>query len=216
LAWASIVWMIARPILLGSLHLDVSFIFMFWAAAALKRRSPTARIWVLVVAGLTLAVAVLVLLWAVLFGTAGMAVTFGAQRIKSPPLWQVLAVVVALLVVVGVPFGVLLSERARRQFVAQPAVPARPLNVGPLSDGGSSTWMFEVYYLPPTDPAREARIVDLVTQSGGRLAYEEAPELDGNHNVCLTCEFDCLANARRAAGQLRSIGENVEGPSQYA
>jgi hypothetical protein len=29
LAWASIVWMIARPIFRGSLHLDLSFIFMF-------------------------------------------------------------------------------------------------------------------------------------------------------------------------------------------
>jgi hypothetical protein len=50
LAWVSIASMIAGPIFFDSLYIDVSPFFLFWAASALKRRSPTARKWVLAVA----------------------------------------------------------------------------------------------------------------------------------------------------------------------
>ena len=82
--------------------------------------------------------------------------------------------------------------------------------------GASLTWMFEVYYLPPTDPSREARIAEIVTACNGRLDYKEAPELDGNHNVCLTYEFESLPDAEKAMTELQAKGEYVEGPQQYS
>ena len=91
LAWLSIASMIAAPIFLHSLRIDLSPIFLFWAASALKRRSPTARKWVLALTGLMLGVLVLMLLWAVVAGTKGMTVSFGFGRIENPALWQVAA-----------------------------------------------------------------------------------------------------------------------------
>lgn len=122
LAWVSIASMIAGPIFFDSLHVDLSPIFLFWAASALKRRSRTARKWVLALAGLTLGVLVLMLVWAVIAGTDGMTISFGAGRIDDPALWQVAVVAVPIAAVVGAPFAVLMSERARRQFSSGPSV----------------------------------------------------------------------------------------------
>jgi hypothetical protein len=77
------------------------------------------------------------------------------------------------------------------------------------------TWMFELYYRAPTDLAREARLTEIVGTQGGWLDYRESPETTGSHNVCLTYEFDSRSDAEAAAEQLRSLGEHVEGLSQY-
>jgi hypothetical protein len=123
LAWLSIGWMIVEPIFFDSLDIDLSPIFLFWAASVLKRRSQTARQWVLALAGLLLSFIVLGLLWAVIGGTDGMTMSYGPRRIENPALWQVAAVAVPFAVVVGVPFAVLMSERARRQFRGDPSGP---------------------------------------------------------------------------------------------
>lgn len=116
LAWVSIASMIAGPIFFRSINVDLSPIFMFWAASALKRRSQTARILVLAIGGLMLTTLVGMLLWALIAGTDRMAVSFGTGSVKNPALWQVVAVVVLIAGVVSVPLGVLVSARARRQF----------------------------------------------------------------------------------------------------
>jgi hypothetical protein len=41
------------------------------------------------------------------------------------------------------------------------------------------TWMLEVFYAAPTDPAREARLLEVVRGHGGRLDSREAPEVNG-------------------------------------
>lgn len=120
-AWLSIASMIAAPIFFRSLRIDLSPIFLFWAASALQRRSRTARKWVLALAGLTLGLMVFILLWGVIGGTDGMTVSSVSGRIKNPALWQLVAVAVPCAVVAAVPFAVLMSERARRQFSDDPA-----------------------------------------------------------------------------------------------
>ena len=55
-----------------------------------------------------------------------------------------------------------------------------------------------------------------MTACNGRLDYKEAPELDGNHNVCLTYEFESLPDAEKAMTELQAKGEYVEGPQQYS
>jgi hypothetical protein len=70
--------------------------------------------------------------------------------------------------------------------------------------------MFEVYYQPPPDLAKEAAVSNRVASLGGRLDYRE----DGNAQtgVCLTYEFDTREKAVQAAEVLRQLGEHVEGP----
>ena len=60
--------------------------------------------------------AVAMVVWAVVAGTDGITVSFGNGPIKNPALWQVAAVVIPIALVIAVPFAVLMSERARRQF----------------------------------------------------------------------------------------------------
>jgi|1186.fasta_scaffold805243_2 hypothetical protein len=76
------------------------------------------------------------------------------------------------------------------------------------------SFMFEVYYRPPTDARREAALTERVANLGGRLTFREAAE-DGRRGVCLTYEFDGQLQAETAAAALRAQGEHVEGPVDY-
>jgi hypothetical protein len=76
------------------------------------------------------------------------------------------------------------------------------------------SFMFEVYYKPPANPAKESAVANRVAALGGRLDYREnATEHSG---VCLTFEFDDREKATKAADGLRQLGEHVEGPVEYA
>lgn len=75
--------------------------------------------------------------------------------------------------------------------------------------------MFEVYYRPPADPAREAVLTECVARLGGRLDFRETPDDGDAGGVCLTFEFDDPERARQAADSLRERGEHVEGPVDY-
>lgn len=116
LAWLSIATMISGALFFGRVNIDLSPIFLFWAASGLKRRSPVARRWVLVVGGLLLCGIGVALAVTIVRGTHGMRITFGTREIHNPAVWQVWAFSVLFACVIGVPFAVLMSERARRQF----------------------------------------------------------------------------------------------------
>lgn len=75
--------------------------------------------------------------------------------------------------------------------------------------------MFEVLYKTPSDPARESTIARRVVSFGGKLTYREVPDTLEAGPVCLTFEFSGYEQANRAAEQLRSLGEHVEGPVAY-
>jgi len=75
--------------------------------------------------------------------------------------------------------------------------------------------MFEVYYNPPPDEEREAKITGLVLKKGGRLDYREGPPDTNIGSICLTYEFDERDSAEAAASLLRQQGEHVEGPMEY-
>jgi hypothetical protein len=77
------------------------------------------------------------------------------------------------------------------------------------------SFMFEVYYKPPPDPAREAALTERVTTLGGRFDCREDANRNGLSGICLTYEFDRLDSAQRAADTLRQLGEHVEGPMDY-
>jgi hypothetical protein len=77
------------------------------------------------------------------------------------------------------------------------------------------SYMFEVYYSPPEDPAREAALTERVSRLGGRLDYREPPDEGPAGGVCLTFEFPDIDRAQAAAETLRAQGEHVEGPVDY-
>jgi len=74
--------------------------------------------------------------------------------------------------------------------------------------------MFDVYYMPPANPAKEAALTSRVVEFGGRLDYrEDATEHTG---ICLTYEFDDHEKAVKTAEAIRQLGDHVEGPMEYA
>lgn len=77
------------------------------------------------------------------------------------------------------------------------------------------SFMFEVFYKPPANPAKEAAVTDRVAAFGGRLDFREDADEHGLGGVCLTYEFDDLEKATKAADTLRQGGEHVEGPVDY-
>ena len=78
------------------------------------------------------------------------------------------------------------------------------------------SFMFEVYYSAPKDPAREVRIANLCRARGGEITYrEDADESSVSQSICLTCEFASVDAANEVANQLRDLHEHVEGPVDY-
>ena len=75
--------------------------------------------------------------------------------------------------------------------------------------------MFEVYYKPPPDEEREAKITGFVLKKGVRLDYRETPPDTETGSICLTYDFDDHHAAEAAASLLREQGEHVEGPMDY-
>jgi hypothetical protein len=77
------------------------------------------------------------------------------------------------------------------------------------------SFMFEVYYKLPADPAKDELITGVVSRLGGSLGFREVSCARGTEVICLTYEFDELDSARTAADSLRLRGEHVEGPVDY-
>ena len=74
------------------------------------------------------------------------------------------------------------------------------------------SWMFEVYYKPPANLAKEKSLTERIQSFGGRFDYREEPSESG---ICLTYEFEELAFAEKAAAILRQQGEFIKGPVDY-
>ena len=115
LAWFSIGMQTAQSAILGGVHVDFSFVFLFWASSAVKRRSETARKLVVWVSGLLLGAAAFFAVIGVFFGTQHMTVKL-IREIENPKVWQLLLMSGAFVGVAGVPFFVLVSSFARAQF----------------------------------------------------------------------------------------------------
>ena len=75
--------------------------------------------------------------------------------------------------------------------------------------------ILEIYYKSPENLSREARISDEVVKLGGTLSFKEQPESAASEAICLTYQFPDREIGERAAKAIRSLGEHVEGPSDY-
>ena len=116
-AWAVLaaVWMVAEPLFIRRFDPNPMPLLLWWAGSGLKRRSRTARFWVVGVSGLTLCIVTYLVGRAVLVGTDDLTIRIGGP-IRGPALWQVLVHWGTFGALIAVPFGVLLSKRACRQF----------------------------------------------------------------------------------------------------
>jgi hypothetical protein len=76
-------------------------------------------------------------------------------------------------------------------------------------------YIVEVYYPPPPNDKREAALAASASEFGGRAGFREVGNENGSGSICLTYEFDDVAQANCAAEALRDRGEHVEGPVEY-
>ncbi|TWU12384.1 hypothetical protein CA54_12080 [Symmachiella macrocystis] len=122
LAWLSIISMIVSLIFFDyfvfefDLRFTFIFILLFWAAHHLIRHNATARNWTIGITGFYVALIILTLLFASLVGTEGMSVTLDGRIIENPSIGQVATVAMPVLLLVGMPLGLLLTPKARREF----------------------------------------------------------------------------------------------------
>src|SRR5215207_6420376 len=116
-AWAVLaaVWTVAEPFIFHRFDPSPLPVLLWWAGSALKRRSQTARFWVIGVSALILCIGAYLVGRAVLVGTGDLTIRMG-RPVRGPALWQVLVHWGTFAALIGVPLGVLLSARARRQF----------------------------------------------------------------------------------------------------
>jgi len=126
LAWLSIASMVISLIFFDKLNFDFTVILLFWVAHYLIRHNATARNWTIGITGFYVALIILTLLFASLAGTEGMTVTLDGRSIENPSIGQVATVAVPVFLLVGVPLGLLLTPKARREF----GVVAEPPSVG--------------------------------------------------------------------------------------
>lgn len=174
LGWLSIASMIAAPLVFGRLHFDLSFIFLFAAAGGLKRHNKTARKWVLFVAGAILFLALAMVVKAIFFGTSNMFVSLGGMRVRDPKLWQVIAGAIPLMIVAAIPFVILLSSRARRQFGAN--VYRSPFAI--RSESPTDIPAIYALHAASFPTSAEAELVDALRESG-RLQVSLVADDDG-------------------------------------
>ncbi|MHB1158354.1 MAG: hypothetical protein ACYC26_16135 [Phycisphaerales bacterium] len=116
----SIASIVISAILFDALHIDLTFILFFWAAHHLKQHNPTARKWTLRICGFVLTFLIAMLIGTAITGTDGMTITI-FKRIENPSFWQTATVFVILTCMAGIPFGLLLSPQAKREFANPPA-----------------------------------------------------------------------------------------------
>ena len=115
IACLSLVEIVIAAVYYDEGQFDISFIFVFWAGAALVRHSPTARKWVIGVTGFVVLSCAAMATIAVVCGTEGWYLVRW-RTIDDPSLGQVLSNLALVAVVAGAPLVLLLTPRARREF----------------------------------------------------------------------------------------------------
>ena len=114
LACVSVASIAVHLVFFDQLHIDLSFVFLFWAGACLMRHSPTARKWVIGISCLFISVCVAMILCAVYFGTSSMTVLMG-RLIDNPSVGQVTGAWSFTMLLAGIPL-LLLTRQARNEF----------------------------------------------------------------------------------------------------
>jgi hypothetical protein len=120
LACASIVSMLIGAIFFDSLYVDFTIILLLWAAPNLIRHKPAARRWTIRVCGFMLFIlAVMSTVFAILGALDVGHSTFSlfGKTIEHPSPWLVAALLFATGVMIGLPLVLLLTRRAKLEFM---------------------------------------------------------------------------------------------------
>lgn len=115
LAALSLASMIVAPIF-GHFYFDFSFLLLFWAGAALVRRSRTARVILLPLFGLICLMGTLMIAAVLARGTKGMTLNFGPLVASNPPVGLAICHLLLIVTLAGFPLYMLLTKEAVSQF----------------------------------------------------------------------------------------------------
>lgn len=115
LGLASIGSTIVSAIFFDSLNIDFTFIFLFWAAYGLMKRSAVARKIVMVFSAILSLLIACLIVWKT-FVPGGVRIHIGQYGIYDPSPALLLLVGGLMILFVSVPFIVLMPARARREF----------------------------------------------------------------------------------------------------
>jgi hypothetical protein len=105
-------------LLLGNVYFDCSFLFLFWAGAALIKRSRVARaITIFVSAGICL-VGVAMTAFVSLRGTNGVIISVGPWQESDPTIGMTIVTLLLMITLAATPLYLLLTPTANQQFAA--------------------------------------------------------------------------------------------------
>ena len=115
LAALSLASVILAPIF-GHFYFDFSFILLFWAGAALVKRSRTARTILIPLFGLICVMGTLVIIFVLFRGTGGVTFNLGPMVLSNPPLGLAVSGLLLIITLAGFPLYMLLTKEAVSQF----------------------------------------------------------------------------------------------------
>ena len=115
LAAFSLASLILAPIF-GHFYFDFSFILLFWAGAALVKRSQTARTILMPLFGMICLMGALMIILVLIRGTDGVTLNFGPMVVSNPPLGLAVCGLLLIMTLAGFPLHMLLTKEAVSQF----------------------------------------------------------------------------------------------------
>lgn len=115
LAVLSVAHIMIQAAFFDTIRIDFSFLLLLWAAGPLMRHQPVARKWVLGVLGFILCLMVGILVVVVWDGMEGVAMNARGES-DDPGVGRFALVFTAAFVAVGLPFALLVTPKAQREF----------------------------------------------------------------------------------------------------
>jgi len=111
----SILNMIVSLVFFDRLDIDITFVFLFWAARHLTQHSQTARKWTIGICVFNLIGILFFLIYTLVFGTSGMTLKLGNST-QIPQIQYVILFLLVIAIFVAIPIWLLLTPEARSEF----------------------------------------------------------------------------------------------------
>ena len=115
LATLSLASLILAPIF-GHFYFDFSFILLFWAGAALVKRSQTARSILMPLFGMICMMGAMMIIFVLIRGTGGVTLNLGPKVVSNLPLGLAVSGLLLIMTLAGFPLYMLLTKEAVSQF----------------------------------------------------------------------------------------------------
>jgi hypothetical protein len=116
IASITLVLMILWPIVFGGFHFDITFLLLFVTANALEKHDNSFRVLALLGCGWKMIFTLVEIAALFFIGVRGTQITMAGYRVYHTEIIYVLIVGVVAFVVAAIPFFILMSPLARKQF----------------------------------------------------------------------------------------------------